>query len=122
MQIAFRDERVPEDLPRDIAIALFRVLQEALANAVAHSGVGHVTVVLRGRPDEVALEVMDEGIGFDFEAARRTGLGLIGMQERLNLVRGTISVESTPGAGTTIRVRVPLSQRTQDADTRSTPA
>jgi signal transduction histidine kinase len=57
----------------------------------------------------VELEVIDTGIGFDPEAAMRShGLGLISMQERLSLVKGEISIESKPGAGTTVRARVPF--------------
>jgi PAS domain S-box-containing protein len=111
VQIVLTDDRLPEDLPRDVALALFRVLREALINAARHSGVRDIAVALRGRPDEISLEVVDEGSGFDLEAVRRTGLGLIGMQERLNLVGGTMSIESQPGAGTTVSVRVPLSRQ-----------
>ena len=107
--ISFSHEGVPEDLPKGVALALFRVLQEALTNAVKHAGVNHFSVALRGGEDEIQLEVVDTGIGFDPQAAlRRHGLGLVSMQERLSLVHGEIAIDSRPGAGTQVRARVPL--------------
>jgi PAS domain S-box-containing protein len=119
VKIAFTDDRLPEDLPKDVGLALFRVLREALANAVTHAGVRHITVALRAEPGEITLEVMDAGIGFDLEAARQSGFGLISMQERLHLVGGSLTVDSRPGAGTTVRARVPLGRRQQNSTSRS---
>ena len=107
--IDFRHEGVPDDLPIDVALAMFRVFEEALGNAVSHSAVHCVSVSLSGSRDEIRLDVVDEGVGFDPEAAMRSrGLGLIGMRERLSLVDGECLIESQPGAGTRIRARVPL--------------
>ena len=109
VEIDFSHEGIPEDLPLEVALCLFRVLQEALRNAVKHSGVRHFTVALRGDGDEVQLEVSDAGTGFRPETAMKShGLGLISMQERLSLVKGAISIESQPGSGTRISARVPL--------------
>jgi signal transduction histidine kinase len=72
--------------------------------------VRHVEVQLWGTSDEIHLMVKDSGVGFDSEAVKnRGGLGLISMEERLKLLKGTFSVESEPAGGTTIRARVPLS-------------
>jgi PAS domain S-box-containing protein len=98
---------VPENLSKDIALSLFRVLQEALNNAIKYSGVRLFKVSLRGTQDEIQLEVIDGGKGFDPRAAIGHGLGLISMQERLSLVKGEVFIESRPGSGTTIRARVP---------------
>jgi PAS domain S-box-containing protein len=107
--IAFTEEGVRPDVPKDVALALFRVLQEALTNAVKHAGVSHVNVALRGCEDAIELEVVDTGIGFDPAAALRAhGLGLVSMQERLNLVHGEFAIDSRPGAGTKVCARVPL--------------
>ena len=109
VDIEFHHDGVPEELPHEAALCLFRVLQEALRNAVKHAGVRHFNVELRGTRNDVFLEVMDGGIGFDPEAAMRSrGLGLISMQERLNLVKGEIFIESRPGEGTRVRARVPI--------------
>jgi PAS domain S-box-containing protein len=108
VHIVLTDDSIPEDVPRDVGLTLFRVLREALTNAARHAGVREIAVVLRGSPDEISLDVVDEGIGFDLDAARRKGLGLIGMQERLNLVGGSMSIRTRPGAGTALSVRVPF--------------
>lgn len=106
--VAFTHEGVREDLPKDVALALFRVLQEALTNALKHAGPSHVKVALHGGEDDIRLEVVDTGVGFDPKAALRShGLGLVSMQERLSLVRGELTIDSRPGAGTKVRARVP---------------
>jgi len=100
---------VPETIPQDISLCLFRVLQEALHNAVKHSSVSHFGVELRGASDAVHLTVRDSGIGFNPEAAMKGhGLGLTSMRERLKLVDGQFSIESQPMRGTTIHAFVPL--------------
>ena len=108
-EVAFTHDGIPRSLPQEISLCLFRVLQESLQNAVKHSGVKHFTVDLRGSSDSIELTVMDTGHGFDLsEALKRQGLGLISMRERLQMVRGDLSIRSVLGAGTTIRARVPL--------------
>jgi PAS domain S-box-containing protein len=114
--IDFRDEGVPDDLPTDVALAAYRVLQEALRNAVRHAAAGRVSVSLGGSRDELRLDVADEGVGFDPKVAMRGhGLGLVSMRERLNLVEGECLIESQPGAGTRIRARVPLRRERSEA-------
>jgi signal transduction histidine kinase len=94
----------------ETALCLFRVLQEALQNAVKHSGERRFTVELRGAPDEIRLTVSDTGVGFDLKAAMSDrGLGLISMLERLHLLKGELSIESKPNFGTTVRACVPFS-------------
>ena len=101
---------IPANMPDEVALALFRVMQEAARNAVKHSGTDFVSVSLRGDGDGVRLEVADEGAGFDPEAAMKSGgLGLIGMKERISLVDGEFAIDSAPGAGTRIRAHVPYS-------------
>jgi len=107
--IDFRDENVPEGLPPDVSLCLFRVLQEALHNVVRHSRVRHVDVHLRGTMDAVHLTVRDEGVGFDVDAASKgLGLGLTSMKERLKLVGGELFIESHSTRGTTVSARVPV--------------
>ena len=110
VEVVFAASRIPKDIPKDIALCIFRILEEAVNNAVKHAGVDRVTVALRGSARDISLEVADAGVGFDPEAAiRGRGLGLLSMRERLSLVKGEISFDSRPNAGTTVRVRVPLS-------------
>jgi PAS domain S-box-containing protein len=112
--IQFAEENVPNSLPRDISLSLFRVTQEALQNALKHSGVSQFWVSLRGTADEIQLEVGDEGVGFDLAAAlREKGLGLVSMQERVHLVHGILTIKSTGKGGTKILVSVPLVSETK---------
>ena len=94
-------------LPQEIGLCLFRVLQEALHNAVKHSGVKRIEVQLREESAEIHLTIRDLGKGFDVEAAKKgQGLGLTSMQERVRAVHGKIAIESKPMGGTTVDVRV----------------
>lgn len=109
VRVEFADRNVPQHLPKDISLCLFRVAQEALHNAVKYSGTTQFKVELGAIPDEVQLQVSDAGAGFDVEEVKKNrGLGLVSMQERTHLVHGTFTVESKLGVGTKIRARVPL--------------
>jgi signal transduction histidine kinase len=119
LQIEFNARDVPEHLPKDISLCLFRVAQEALHNAVKYSGIRQFSVEMIATHDVVQLMVTDRGVGFNPEEVRqRGGLGLVSMQERVHLVHGTFSVDSAPGEGTKIRVMVPLgiAERTYSED------
>jgi PAS domain S-box-containing protein len=107
LEIAFSAEHIPRDLPKRIAVCLYRVLQEALQNAIKHSGARKVDATLRGGPDRIELTVSDSGAGFDISAAQGRGLGLISMKERVKAVDGRLDVRSAPGEGTTIHAWVP---------------
>jgi PAS domain S-box-containing protein len=108
VEIAFHSHNIPKKLPQEISLCLFRVLQEALHNAVKHSGAQQFEVSLNGSPTEIQLSVHDAGIGFDLEEAfSGRGLGLASMKERLKLVAGKLSIDSRPKSGTTIQASVP---------------
>jgi signal transduction histidine kinase len=109
VEIELHSEDVPDDLPQEKALCLFRVLQEALRNAIEHSGSRRFQVSISRIADEISLTVQDSGIGFDpAQALKERGLGLSSMRERLKLVEGQLSIESQPLVGTTIYARVPL--------------
>jgi signal transduction histidine kinase len=112
LSIAELDER----LPPPVEITCFRLVQEALTNVVRHAQARSVTVTLTTVPDEVRLDVSDDGQGFELaEAHRRAAAGksqgLIGMQERVSLAGGELAIDAAPGRGTTIRARFPRSGR-----------
>ncbi|MEV5440343.1 GAF domain-containing sensor histidine kinase [Streptomyces sp. NPDC052682] len=96
-------------LPAAQEEAVLRVAQEALHNALRHSGAGHVEVTLERRGSGAVLRVTDDGVGFDPRAVRRAGrhLGLVSMRDRASGVGGSLTVESAPGKGTTIEMEVP---------------
>ena len=116
VEIEFESRDIPRQLPPDVSLCLFRVLQEALHNAAKHSGVKHFDVQLWGTSGDVHLTISDLGSGFDTEAAMRgQGLGITSMQERLKLVKGDLTITSQPQRGTTIHARVPLDLESQSA-------
>ena len=92
-------------LPEDVQLVVYRVAQEALSNAARHSGASRIEVILARHDGEVSLQVGDDGSGFAFAESDR-GLGLAGMRERSLLVDGDLKIESRPGNGTTVRLRV----------------
>jgi signal transduction histidine kinase len=103
---------VPESIPFEVSLCLYRVTQECLNNVAKHSGARKVTVAIRGDKDGILLSVTDNGKGFDPGLlADQSGLGIVGIRERVRLVDGTVSIDSRPGHGTQIGVRVPLAQR-----------
>lgn len=108
MEIEFKDD-VISAIPSEIGLTLFRILQEALHNAVKHSGVKQIEVRLWEQSDEIHLEVRDAGRGFEIGTARQgRGVGLASMDERARLLNGTIAIDSQPNRGTHIHARIPL--------------
>ncbi len=106
--IDFSSEDLPGDVPKEILICFFRVLQEALHNGLKHSGVQRFEVRIWGESEQIHLKVSDSGAGFDVTAAKSGGgLGLMRMEQRLKLLKGTLSVETQPQRGTTVLARVP---------------
>lgn len=106
---------LPEQVPLAVKMAIYRVLQEALANAYRHAGVEEQWVRMWAAGGEVHLEVVDHGRGFTppspddpGEVEREDHIGLRGMRERVRLLGGTYRLESAPGAGTRITVTAPL--------------
>jgi PAS domain S-box-containing protein len=109
VEIDLTCDRIPRNLPKEISLNLYRVLQEALQNAMKHSGVERFRVELVADTSDVRLTVSDEGKGFKLQDKRKgQGLGLISMRERMRLVHGQFAVKSEPGHGTTINCRVPI--------------
>lgn len=103
-------EMEKDRLTNEIETVLYRVTQEALTNVAKHAEASSVSILLERRSDQISLIIEDNGVGFDGAQAFGTqveGVGLIGMRERLRLVRGALEIESQPGDGVTIVVRVP---------------
>ncbi len=116
-EIGFSCAGIRADVPKDISLCLFRVLQEALQNAIKHSGARRFGVELMGDSTGIRLVVTDDGAGFDQQRMdKRNGLGLISMRERVRMVHGAFAVTSQPGHGTTVTCRVPLGRESVDSD------
>jgi signal transduction histidine kinase len=110
--VDYRPKEVPATLPKDVALCIYRVAQEALRNLAKHAAVHEAKVTLIGTGPELLLRVQDKGIGFDPAGGHmQPGLGLSSMEERVNLIQGKLSVTSAPGRGTTVEVRAPLTLR-----------
>lgn len=114
-QLSFHTNAPEMRLPPVIETNCFRVVQAALTNIVRHAQASRVKVTLNLIPDsqELELSVLDDGLGFNVTAALKRArhgqsLGLLGMQERIQLIGGQIAIQSRPGRGTEIRVRVPI--------------
>jgi PAS domain S-box-containing protein len=109
VEIDFHCAGILKEMPKQISLCLYRVLQEALQNAAKHSRSRLFEVLLSVEANEIQLTVRDSGLGFDPAVAMTgRGLGLISMKRRLELVDGEFSIESQPQHGTTIHARVPL--------------
>jgi signal transduction histidine kinase len=116
IRVDFRCENVPKDLPWEVSLCLFRVLQEAAQNAIKHSGSQDLQISLKSDGNELELIVRDSGIGFEPEKAiQEQGLGLASMRERVKLVGGELLIDSQLRRGTTVQARVPLSLRMHSA-------
>ncbi len=106
----------PPELPAEVASASFRIAQEALTNVVRHACATSVSLVVRFRAGGLDLRVCDDGQGFDLARlrggpGRRDCLGLLGMEERASLVGGTLQIRSSPGRGTKVHARLPITHR-----------
>jgi signal transduction histidine kinase len=110
MNVEVQSRLGEERLPAEIETSLYRIVQECLTNVRKHAEATRVSVLLSKREGHVTLVVQDDGRGFDPEAVREGGLGLIGMNERVALLGGRMTIDSTPeGAGTMVSAELPLS-------------
>ncbi|MBI4862612.1 MAG: HAMP domain-containing protein [Candidatus Riflebacteria bacterium] len=109
------DPNLPR-LPSRVEVTLFRVAQEAITNVLRHANAEHASLVLVRRRGEVTLLIEDSGSGFDESSGsgkRLHGIGVLGMRERVTLLGGEFLLESSPGEGTTVRVRIPVQEETE---------
>jgi PAS domain S-box-containing protein len=99
------------ELPEPYATAVFRIVQESLANVAKHANASQASVELKREPRAIKLRVRDNGAGFIAGAPRKANsLGLMGLRERTQLLKGSVDIQSQPGAGTCIEVRIPVQE------------
>ena len=114
LNVTLNADRMPKRLPPGLETVLFRAAQEALTNIARHAHASRVTIGLSQDAGGVRLIVTDNGVGFDVNAPpkyeRGSGLGLVGMRERVALVGGTCTVESEPGRGTRVIIELPVKE------------
>jgi signal transduction histidine kinase len=107
--VRFSDHEVPRHLPDDVSLTLYRVMQEGLQNISKHSGVSSADAELTKTSKSLNFRLQDQGKGFDLQNIKSgEGLGLSSMRERLNAVKGTFVINSSPGHGTLLEASVPL--------------
>jgi signal transduction histidine kinase len=109
INVSFTHEHVPEAVPHDLTLCLYRIAQEAMQNTVKHSGAREVAMRIIGDDHGLTLTIIDDGIGFDMATVHDAGLGLMSMRERLEPFGGALTILSAPGAGTCVKAVVPLS-------------
>ena len=108
LQVRFTHDSVPRMVPGDLALCLYRIVQEALHNVITHSGVMEAEVHLARSGDGLVLRIADAGDGFTPERGENVGLGLLCMRERVHSLGGELVIQTAPGRGTRIGVRVDL--------------
>ena len=110
LDVEVEAEAGTEDIPAAVASVLYRVAQESIRNVVQHARASHVRIVLTIEKDVATLSVIDDGNGFDVRSAeaRRPGMGLFSIRERVSLVNGTVDIQSVPGRGSRVIATVPL--------------
>src|SRR3984885_718456 len=109
IEVEVHEENVSEELPDPVKLCVYRMVQEALNNAARHAAAKNAVVELEQTGDAIRVRVSDDGGGFDPKRTR--GMGLLGMEERVKRLGGTIEVESRRGTGTTIRAALPLAAK-----------
>ncbi|HET9132434.1 MAG TPA: sensor histidine kinase [Terriglobia bacterium] len=108
ISVGFAADADTHGVPRDIAISLYRITQEALRNVARHSRASEAWIKISRISNVIQLSIMDKGVGFDLRSTTTTGLGLISMEERVQIIRGHFSIETASNAGTEIRITVPI--------------
>ena len=109
--VLYRPQECPDTLPREVALCVYRVAQEALRNVAKHADTDEAVVSLIRTDAKLLLRVQDEGVGFDPAALRsKPGLGLSSMKERVRLIQAKLCISSAPGQGTSVEVCAPLAR------------
>ncbi len=107
----------PADLELDSQVSVYRIAQEALLNVIRHSGAQYAGITLERRKGWLVMTIEDDGHGFDRKkytsGSPKRSLGLFGMRERASLLNGSVDIDSSPGTGTTVTVRIPLNERSR---------
>jgi signal transduction histidine kinase len=120
IELAYGGGHATERLVDELEVGVYRIVQEALSNAVKHGAAAHARVQVLERDDRVSVIVSDDGCGFDLSAPA-AGFGLMGMRERSDLLGGRLSVDSTPGQGTTVSASFAVARRGRVPDRSASP-
>lgn len=105
MEVEVHADDIPDTLPDQVRIGIYRLVQEALQNAATHAHAKNAKVTVKRDPHHVAVQISDDGVGFQPERTR--GMGILGMAERVRHLGGSLDLQSTPGKGTTVHATLP---------------
>jgi signal transduction histidine kinase len=106
MEVEVHAQNVSEKLPDEYKICIYRIVQEALNNAARHASSRTASITVAQDLQAIRVSIVDRGCGFDTRRVR--GLGLVGMDERVKRLGGSLTIESSPGLGTTVKAELPL--------------
>ncbi|MBU8905979.1 sensor histidine kinase [Desertibacillus haloalkaliphilus] len=109
--IDFKSFGKEQRMPQQLEVALFRLIQEAVQNAQKHANPTQINVRIEIKPTKVIMIVKDDGKGFDVETTKEGSFGLVGMKERVSMLKGQMTIDSTPGSGTLVAISIPLNER-----------
>jgi signal transduction histidine kinase len=109
MEVEVHAEELKGDLPDEVKVGIYRLVQEALQNAATHAHAKNATVVLKRERNSVVVEIIDDGKGFQPERTR--GMGILGMEERVRQLGGELAIRSTPGKGTAVHAELPIDDK-----------
>ena len=110
IRVKFRHDGLNTRFRPEVETAAYRIAQEALTNVARHACINNVEVIFKADREKLVLHIEDKGVGFDYASARASGdsAGLKGMNERLSMLEGRMTIDSTPGAGTKLTAIIPL--------------
>ena len=109
MEVEVHAEELKGDLPDEVKVGTYRLVQEALQNAATHAHAKNATVLLKRERNSVVVEIIDDGKGFQPERTR--GMGILGMEERVRQLGGELAIRSTPGKGTAVHAELPIDDK-----------
>jgi signal transduction histidine kinase len=109
MEVEVHAEELSGELPDQVKVGVYRLVQEALQNAATHADAKNATVVVKRERNSVVVEIIDDGKGFQPERTR--GMGILGMEERVRQLLGELVLRSTPGKGTTVHAELPINDK-----------
>ena len=106
MEVEVHSEHVSEQLPDEVKVCVYRLVQEALNNAATHAEAKNAKVSVVQTADKIIVEIADDGRGFDPQRMR--GMGILGMEERVRRLGGSLTIQSVPGKGATVKAELPI--------------
>ncbi|CAM5191176.1 Signal transduction histidine-protein kinase/phosphatase DegS OS=Ureibacillus acetophenoni OX=614649 GN=SAMN05877842_101172 PE=4 SV=1 [Ureibacillus acetophenoni] len=110
VQIKFQSNNSETRLPSDYEVSIFRLVQESVNNAIKHGEASEISVKIEWLKKHININVKDNGSGFDINNVKEKSFGLVGMKERIDLLKGTMDINSNPGQGTLIMFKIPLQE------------